>query len=93
MEMLLRCLVPSSDGLERTVDYAVVPNLTIIYVTTLPDDDRHAYWAGHDTVQSRYKPCNLSGIGTGTMARYRTSYRQGQPSWSTVPHQLATRGA
>jgi hypothetical protein len=41
--MLLRCLVALSDGLERTVDHAVVPNLTILYVTTLPDDDRHAY--------------------------------------------------
>jgi hypothetical protein len=29
--MLLRCLVPSNDGLERTVDHAAVPKLTIIY--------------------------------------------------------------
>jgi hypothetical protein len=54
--MVLRCLVPSHDGQERTVDHAAVPNLTIIYVTILPDDDRHAYGTGHETVQSGYKP-------------------------------------
>jgi hypothetical protein len=75
--MLLRCLVASSDGPERTVDRAVVPNLTSKYVITLPGGDRHTYWTGHDTVQSRYKPRNLSNIGTGPTARYRISYRQG----------------
>ena len=54
--MQLRCLVPSSDGLKRAADYAAALNLAIIYVITLPVDESHAYWTGHDTVQSRYNP-------------------------------------
>jgi len=48
--MLCRCLVPANDGLERTVDHVAMSELTIIDVTTLPDDDRPVNWAGLDTV-------------------------------------------
>src|SRR5215212_1849068 len=84
--MLLRCLVPSSDGLERTAGHLAMPNQTIIYVMALPNDDRHAYWAGHDTIQSRYQPCSVSGFQMGTLAGVSLP----QPSEVVTQHTAAS---
>jgi hypothetical protein len=42
--------------LERSRGPVTVPRLTIVDVTTFPDEDRDAYWNGDDAVIDRYAP-------------------------------------